>query len=123
MRGGALDRRIVVQRYSTTQSPSGMPIEQWSVLGPQRWAPRFPVSGTERITAGQLAAKEQVEFRLRWSDDLADLQPADRLVEPADDASNSPPPTRSIYDIIAVFEVGRREGLRVLTVRQSDVTP
>jgi len=121
MRGGALDRRVTVQRLSSTQSPSGQPIEGWAAIGGARWAQRFPVAGEERFSGEQLAAKEQVEFRLRWSDDLADLQPADRVVEPAGDASTDPVPTRSIYDIIAVHEIGRHEGLRVLTARRSDV--
>jgi len=121
MRGGQLDRRVMVQRHSVTQSPSGQPIEGWAAIGSARWAQRFPVLGEERFSGEQLAAKEQVEFRLRWSDDLADLQPADRLVEPASDAGVDPVPTRSVYDIIAVHELGRHEGFRVITARRSDV--
>jgi head-tail adaptor len=120
MRAGQLDRRVVVQRKSLSQSGSGEPIESWQTVGTTRWAYRFPVSGTERFTAEQFAALEQVEFRLRWSDDIADLQPQDRIIEPASDAGA--PPARSTYDIIGVHEIGRREGLRVLTTRRVDVS-
>jgi SPP1 family predicted phage head-tail adaptor len=123
MRAGPLDRRIVLQRFTATQSPSGQPIETWTAFGGERWAMRLPVVGAERYGTEQLAAKEQVEFRIRWVDAIADLQPADRLIEPASDASMSPIPTRSLYDIIAVHEIGRREGLRVITARRADVTP
>jgi hypothetical protein len=80
------------------------------------------VSGIERYGSQQLEAKEQVEFRLRWAADLADLQPIDRIIEPSSVAVE-PLPERSIYDIIAVLEIGRREGLRVLTTRRVGAAP
>jgi head-tail adaptor len=122
MRAGPLDRRVIVQRVTRSLGDDGGPIETWAAVGPARWARRRPVSGEERFTTEQLAAKEQVEFQLRWSSDLAALQPLDQIIEPASDASFSPVPTRSIYDIVAVQEVGRREGLRVVTARRADVT-
>ena len=90
-----------------------------TIAGPRNCRCRAP-SG---IPAPQLEAREQVEFRLRWSDDLADLQPTDRIIEPADDATASPPSTRSIYDIFAVLEIGRHEVLRVLASRQTVTMP
>lgn len=120
MRAGPLDRRIAIQRKNLSYSDSGQPIEAWQTLGPIRWASRNPIAGEERFTTETLNAKEQVEFRIRWSSDLAELQPADRLIEPADDATSNPIPPRSIYDIVGVLEIGRREGLRVQTTRRVD---
>ena len=118
MRAGRLDRRVAVQRFTASYSPSGEPIETWATIGSLiRWASKTPVTGIERFGSQQLEAKEQVEFRLRWADDLADLQPKDRIVEPATDAAD-PVPERSTYDIFAVLEIGRREGLRVLATRR-----
>jgi head-tail adaptor len=117
MRGGELDRRVVVQRYMSTSSPSGEDVEIWSTIGTPRFASKNAVSGIERYGSQQLEALEQVEFRLRWAADLADLRPRDRIVEPATDAAD-PVPERSIYDIFAVLELGRHEGLRVLTKRR-----
>lgn len=118
MRAGRLDRRVAVQRFTATSSPSGEPIETWATIGSLiRWASKAAVSGVERFGSQQLEALEQVEFRLRWSDDLADLAPKDRIVEPASDAVE-PVPERSTYDIFAVLELGRHDGLRVLTVRR-----
>jgi head-tail adaptor len=119
MRAGRLDRRVAVQRLTTWLSGSGEPLEVWATIGGiARWASKSPVTGLERFGSQQLEAKEQLEFRLRWTGDLADLQPADRLIEPADDALAPTIPSRSIYDIIAVLEINRREGLRVLTTRR-----
>jgi head-tail adaptor len=117
MRAGKLDRRVVVQRFTATSSPSGEPVEAWTAIGLARFAAKAPVTGIERFGSAQLEAKEQVEFQLRWADDLANLAPTDRIIEPASDASD-PIPERSIYDIFAVLELGRHEGLRVLTMRR-----
>jgi head-tail adaptor len=103
----------VVQRFTASLSPSGEPIETWLPMGPNRWASKTPVAGIERFGSEQLEAKEQVEFQLRWSDDLFDLQPADRIIEPATSTVG-----RSIYDIFAVLEIGRREGFRILATRR-----
>lgn len=119
MRAGKLDRRVAVQRFIATSSSSGEPIETWATIGGiARWASKTAVTGLERFGTEQLEAKEQIEFRLRWADDLADLQPKDRLIEPASDAGSSPIPERSTYDVIAVLELGRHEGLRVLATRR-----
>jgi len=116
MRAGTLDRLVALQRKQSTASESGEPQVSWTTLAAQRWAAKMPVSGVERYGGQQLEAREQVEFRLRWSDDIADLQPTDRIIEPAADVGA--PPERSIYDIIAVLEIGRREALRVITARR-----
>jgi len=120
MRAGPLDRRVILQRKTLSYSDSGQPIETWAAVGGERWASRNAIAGEERFTSETLNAKEQVEFRIRWSSDLAELQPTDRLIEPSDDATISPIPPRSIYDIIGVLEIGRREGLRVQTTRRVD---
>lgn len=117
MKAGKLDRLVVVQRFTAGSSSSGEPIENWAAVGPARFAAKTPVSGIERFGSQQLEAKEQIEFRLRWAADLADLRPIDRIIEPASDAID-PIPERSIYDIIAVLEIGRHDGLRVITTRR-----
>lgn len=116
MRAGTLDRLVALQRKSSSPSDSGEPQITWATLAAQRWAAKMPVSGSERYGGQQFEALEQVEFRLRWSADIADLQPTDRVIEPAQDSAL--PPERSIYDIIAVLEIGRREALRVITARR-----
>jgi SPP1 family predicted phage head-tail adaptor len=109
MRAGRLDRKIDIQRKTVTVSPSGAPIETWNNLAANRWAYVAPASGDERFSDPQLAAKQQVEFGIRYSADVADLNPLDRISYGA-----------SIYDIHAVHEIGRREGFKIIAVRRAD---
>ena len=125
MRAGRLDRKITLQRKTSTLSDSGEPVETWSVVGALRrsagiWTPQ---SGEESFKDPQLAAREKVEWLVRYSADVATLTPQDRLIYPAlNDASPmDDPQEREIYDIVAVHEYGRREGLRLVTARRPDV--
>jgi head-tail adaptor len=120
MRAGQLDRRVTLQRKQSTRSPSGQVVETWESLG-TRFAHVEPVSGEERFSAPQYAAREQVEFHVRWSLVTASLTPLDRIVYPAVEGSPEPLPTEAaIYDVMAVHEIGRREGLRIMTARRVD---
>jgi len=120
MRAGTLDRRITIERKTTTQSDSGEPIDTWHTLAQRVWANVSPVRGDERFTAPQFAAKEQVEFHIRWQQAISDLTPLDRIVYPAIAVSDQPAPT-AIYDIISVNELGRRETLQIVTFRSADI--
>lgn len=81
-----------------------------------------PVRGEERFTDPQYVAKEQIDFRIRYAAALADLSPQDRVLYPAPVAgAESSAATRTIYDVIAVHEIGRREGLQLMTTRRADV--
>lgn len=122
MRAGRLDRKIDLQRKSATVSPSGQPIETWTTIAARRWSSVTPASGDERFSQPQLAAKQQTEFQVRWSGDVADVSPLDRIIYPAVTEGSPPPaiPTTNIYDILAVHEIGRREGLKIIAVRRAD---
>jgi head-tail adaptor len=121
MKAGSLDRRVTLMRKSETQSPSGEPVVAWAILA-TRAASLAPVSGSERSVAPQVVAQEQVEFRVRWTNDIADLTPRDRIVYPALDPEEPSPeiPDTHIYDLLAVHEIGRREGLRLIAYRRTD---
>lgn len=121
MRAGTLDRRITIQRKSVTYSDSGEPQETWAALVSRRPAGVRPVDGDERFSGEQYVARQQTEFSVRWSATISDLTPLDRVVYPADDAGSSPEVTGSIYDVMAVHEIGRHEMLRILAARQTDV--
>jgi head-tail adaptor len=122
VRAGLLDSRITIQRKTINQSSSGQPTETWSILA-NRFASKRPVRGDERFSAAQYAAEEQTQFEIRYNTTLADLSPLDRIVYPALDEGASPEPIptdRTIYDILAVHEIGRRDGLRIIAVRHTD---
>lgn len=123
MRAGRLDRLVTVQRKTVTQSDSGETVETWSLVSARRAASIRPAAGSERWTNPTLLAEEQVEFQFRYSADIASLSPQDRIIYPAlaDESPDDQPDTRSIYDVLAVHEIGRREGLQVITKRRADV--
>lgn len=117
MRSGRLDRRITIQRSTSTPSDSGEPELEWGDLAAV-WAWMAPVRGSERFTNPQLVAEEQIEFRIRYSATVADLTPLDRIIYPSLSGSL---PTKRVHDILAVHEIGRREGLQIITQRRPDV--
>ncbi len=128
MQAGRLDRMITIQRSTPTNGDDGQPVESWATVGDlRRPASMRPVSGEERFDAPQYVANDQIEFRIRYATVVAELTPLDRIIYPAFTAAeiaDSPMPdveTRRIHDIIAVHEIGRREGLQIITARRSDV--
>lgn len=124
MRAGRLDRLITIQRLSQSVSASGAPTETWTTVVNRRLASMTPVKGDERFNPPQTNAEAQIEFRIHYSDDVADLSPRDRIIYPAlgSDSPTDDPTGRQIHDILAVLEIGRREGLKIITQRKPDVT-
>lgn len=127
MQAGKLDRKITIQRKSVTSSDSGEPVETWANLAVRRSASMWPFRATEAFAAPEKTAYEQIEFRVRYSSDVAALSPQDRIIYPAlteaqaaDDDYDIP--ERSIYDVLGVLEINRREGLRIITNRRPDVS-
>lgn len=124
MRYGRLDRKVTIQRKATTVGDDGSEVETWSDLAARRWASVNPVSGDERFAVPEIGANQQVEFQVRWSSNVADLTPLDRIIYPVVPLTSpeTPTPDRSIYDIAAVHEIGRRRGLRIIATRRTDVS-
>ncbi len=122
MRAGRLDRKITIQRKTVTLEYSGQATETWADLVANRWAAVMPLGGDERFAIPEISAKQQVEFRVRWSSNVAGLTPQDRIVYPAPADTSPPTPIldTSIYDVAAVHEIGRREGLRIIAIRRTD---
>lgn len=121
MLAGPLDRRITIQRKTVSPSSSGHPVETWTTLA-TKFASFAPVRGQERFGAPAEDAQQQVQFDIRYASALAGLSPLDRIVfPPLDDQSPEPTPDpAAIYDIVAVHEIGRREGMRIIAVRHPD---
>jgi SPP1 family predicted phage head-tail adaptor len=117
VRIGKLDRRITIQRRTVTQDNSGEPTETWTTLSLRRPASIAPLTGSERLIGETIVAKEQVEFRTRWSTAIADLSPLDRIIYPSSDS----PDDSHIYDIIQASEIGRREMMLIIAIREADL--
>jgi len=121
VRAGKLDRKIDIERKTVTLNSSGDEIETWAKVVSRRAAGYRPLKGDERFAADQFIAEEQVEWTVRYSTALASLNPLDRVIYPAEEAGSPPPPDPTVYDVLAVHEVGRRRGLKIITVRRAEV--
>lgn len=129
MQSGKLDRQITIQRVTKTAGTDGHPSESWASVGAlRRPASMRPLRGDERFNDPQWVAQEQIEFRIRYGTSVSAITPNDRIIYPAvtqQELNDSPQPDveeRRIHDIIAVHEIGRREGLQIITVRRADVS-
>jgi head-tail adaptor len=120
MQSGKLDRTVTLQRKISTTSDAGSQVDQWNALALRRWASVRPVVGIERLGTDTLVAIQQVEFRIRYSPDIADLNPKDRLVYPALTADSPDPTAHTVYDILSVAELGRNEGFAIIAQRHAD---
>lgn len=127
MQAGRLDRFITLQRYSAVMLPSGDRLLEWATLGPSRRpASVRPASGTEGFTTPQTVAIELTEFRIRYSADVSSATPIDRIIYPALTSAeiNASPvadvSAARVYDVVAVHEIGRREGLQIIGSRRPD---
>jgi head-tail adaptor len=123
MRAGTLDKFVTVMRKTTTYADDGQPLDAWAVLGTlRRPANVGPVAGEERRATEQVAATEQTRFRLRYSEDLADLSPLDRIIYPAMTGESSPEviPHRNVFDIIEAPHIGRLDAIEIVAIRRTD---
>lgn len=77
----AFDRRIQLQRAGVETNAANEDVPVWAPLGPARWAEETPLSDGERIRAQGVGAAVTTRWRVRWCQVLADLSPADQLVE------------------------------------------
>jgi head-tail adaptor len=122
MRTGYLDTKVTIQRKTVTQTEAGDEVEAWSTLVENRWASIEPLRGSERFAGDQIQSSEQVEFHIRWSEDVATLSPLDRIVLPVAAVTDSPGLQSTIYDVLAVGEIDRRKEFRIIAARRPDVS-
>lgn len=102
MRAGGLDRQVVIQTATETQGATGEPAVTWGTFA-TIWASRRDTLGRERVMAGAETAMADAVFRIRY---LSGVTAKMRLVEGSD-----------VWDIVALAELGRREGLDLTCTR------
>lgn len=108
MTAGKLDRRIILQRFSGAVNAFNEIEEVWSDLV-TRWAMVSPISDAERVRAGAVSATITTRFKIRYSTQVADLNPKDRVSFEG-----------KIFDIWGVKEIGRREYLEISASARAD---
>lgn len=110
-RAGKLDRRIKIERYTVAQNSLGEEIETWGELDTV-WSAVKPISDGERIEAQQVNAQITTRFIIRYSSDVSDINPKDRIEYPVSSGT--------YYDIFGVKELGRREGFEITATAPAD---
>lgn len=97
---GHLDRRITIQSQATSKDADGFPVETWSNIYTNVPASRKYGPGTEKEENGQNTPEQSVEYLLKYA---AGITNQFRVVEDG-----------KIYEIHAVEEIGRRQGLLLM---------
>jgi head-tail adaptor len=106
---GKLDRRVTIERATTTPDAHNEPVLTWGDHA-TRWASMRPAPGTERFQNAETAAEALMRFVFLWEDGLVLVTDRLRL---EDDGRR--------YDVIAPpMEIGRREGLEVLATARAE---
>ncbi len=108
MEGGKLDRRITLQQATVTYDALNNPVQTWVDLATV-WAARMDLSDTERVAAAEVGAAMTTRFQIRYSEQVAVINPKDRLTFDG-----------RTYEIVNVKEIGRREGLELTAAVRTD---
>lgn len=98
------DRRVTLERPDMRADKLGTNIPGWIKLA-RVWAQKVPQRAVEAWKAGSTASTREIMWRIRWSRQVADLSSSDRLVY-----------RDTVYEISGVQEIGRREGIEIITV-------
>ena len=104
MRIGKSDRRITIQRYTTTTNAYGERVLNYSTLITV-WAELMKTGEgmTERITTAQDMPVQRVRFKIRSSSDSRGIKADDRVLYDS-----------KFYNIQGIEEVGRNDQLVLL---------
>lgn len=110
MESPRLDRRLTLQRFTSTQDPgSGENVETWSDLATV-WANYKPVSDGEKMQAGEVSATLSARFTIRYDSAWSDLSALDRVVFEG-----------RTFDVWGCKEVGvRRQFLEITAAARSE---
>jgi len=109
MEAGALDRRIVIERPTTTREP---PIYEalpaWETYATVS-ASMHPATAGERLSAGERGAEANTVFEIRLSNGVRLTDPTMRVVHDG-----------VTHEILGVVPIGRRVGLRLICVARNE---
>ena len=105
---GELDRRITIQRATTTLNEFNEPIVTWTDLTTV-WAKRRDASATESYRAQEVGAEITARFTIRWSSVAESVNPSDRLSFDG-----------RLYNITAVRDIERNRWREIDAVARAD---
>lgn len=108
IRAGRLDRRIDIQERVVSQDDFGSEVISWSTIATVS-AEKIENNGQERFQTAQFVGKTSRSFRFRWSNAVKVVTVLHRIVFDG-----------VAHDIVAVREIGRREGIMVDCTARSE---
>lgn len=105
---GDLDVRITIRRATTAANAFNELIETWADLVTV-WAKRVDASAAESYRAQEVGAEITTRFTIRWSSDVDDVNPKDRVLFSGRE-----------YNIAAVRNIGRNEWREIDAVARAE---
>lgn len=109
MRAGNLDRQVVIEQLTTSRNDLGEEIHSWSTLATV-WAQRQGQKVVQRFNSNQQFAEVDAIFKTRWYPWATTIDPLKHRLQYRN----------RIYDIHGTEELGRREGVMILTKARAD---
>jgi len=108
MIAGPLDRRVTIERWGAKTNEFGEDIVEWLHVATV-WASAEDIRDSERYRAQQVGSDVTTRFRVRWRYSIEQLNPKDRIIAGG-----------RYYNVTAVKQIGRREGLEITAAARSD---
>lgn len=113
MESGERDRAVTLEQM-TESNPDGFPVETWTTLASPVWMRKMDMRGDEKFRASQLSApfdtQWEMGYRADMDPDLVDVPKYRRIIYQG-----------RRYDIVTASQIGRLEGIELLTLAGSTV--
>lgn len=113
MDSGERDRLVTIQQLTDSIGGSKYPVEAWSTLT-TAWMRKRDLKGWERFKAAQVSAPAETLWEMGYRSDmdpeLVDVPKKRRLVYQG-----------RTYDITSASQIGRREGIELMTLANTKV--
>ena len=112
MESGERDRAVTIQQLTESGDDSGFPKEDWTTLASPVWMRRMDARGNERFVSDMNAAKYETQWEMGYRPDmdpeLIDVAKKRRIVYQG-----------RVHQIVMASQIGRREGVELLTIAGS----
>lgn len=107
IQAGRLNRKITIQKSTTTVSDSGAPVKTWSTYKSVKAEVLEGANADERMTDFGRLTSETLKLRIRWLDDV---RLSDQVLFEGDSYA---------YRIVKLVELGRRKALELTVTRNN----
>lgn len=113
LNAGDLDREVVIETLTESAGSSGFPVETWASLDTV-WMQKLNATETERFKSAQISAPLVVRWHMYYRSDMdpdgVDVVKTKRLNYQG-----------RLYDITSAVELGRQEGIELVTLASSRI--